>query len=147
MISSAIAKLIRGAVDDGVMVKPSTDTVKLSANALPCVVYTLLYKTRRYCDGDEGPVNIRLTQSRFQIDVFAASMTAAEAIANAITADQSGDGLDGYQGDVDADSSVTRIERIYFDDGDSFQRLERIEGEQNSIARYSLDLIAEFRGN
>jgi hypothetical protein len=130
MIDVALHKLIAAATGLGLRVTPSTETV-LVTKALPRLVYTLIGVKRRY--SDKG--NCGLTQARYQLDIFAEKATEARAIADALRVS-----LDGKATTFDG----TKIDRIYFD-SEQFARGDGSEGANKVPARYSQDLIVEYR--
>lgn len=130
MIDVALATLVKAHAGVAARVTPGTETVLLTRD-LPRVIYTLIGVTRRYSDGG----NTGLAQARYQLDVFADKATEARAVADAIRV-----GLDGHKGTTDG----TRIDRVYFD-AENFAKGEKIEGANRTVARYSQDVIIEYR--
>jgi hypothetical protein len=128
-LNTALFNLISTAVGH-TRVHPSTETVTVSSN-FPKVIYTRIATVRRYCDdGNSG-----LTQARYQLDIFADKVSTAESIADQIRI-----ALDGYSGTSDS----TTILRISFD-SENFSKGEKQEGANKTPARYSQDLICEYR--
>lgn len=130
MIDNALHSLLTTHAGVATRITPSTETVLVHTD-LPRVVYTLIGTTRRYSDSG----NSKLTQGRYQLDIFADKGTQARSIADAIR-----NGLDGYAGTT----KETTILRIYFD-SESFGKAERIEGVNRTVARFIQDLIIEYR--
>ena len=130
MIDVALTTLLKAAAGAATRVTPSTET-ELVYTQLPRVIYSLIGLDRRY--SDDG--NAGLTQARYQLDIFADKASQARAVADAIRI-----GMDGHSGTTDG----TKIERIYFD-SENFAKGERIEGANRTVARYSQDMVVEYR--
>ncbi len=128
MIDNAITSLLKQYAD---RVYPSTEIVKVTSG-LPKVIYSQIDGERRYCDAGD----INLTQAIFQLDIFGEYPSAARSLAKTIR-----EGLDGYSGTVDS----TRIKRIYFPNGERFERGERAEGENKTVARFIQQMTVEYR--
>lgn len=130
MIDVALHSLIAQHAGVSTRVTPSTETVFVSKD-LPRVVYTLIDTVRTYSDkGNSG-----LVRARYQLDIFAAKVTEARAVADALRI-----GLESYAGTTDD----TKVDRIYFD-SEQFAKGDRVEGANQITARFSQDLIVVYR--
>jgi len=139
MIDAAINTLLRNASELAEKVKPSVERVNVVAG-LPKLVFSRLPGTdRRYTDdGANGPF-----QARYQVDIFAEKLLEAVEIARRITspADDTVFGLDGYRGTV----ASTFIHRVYFTNEHWTVGDTEVDGKQQTIPRYIIELIVEYR--
>lgn len=130
MIDIALVSLLRLHAGAGQRVNPSSETFQI-ADELPRVVYTLIDVQRDYTDdGSTG-----LATGRYQLDIFASTVTAARNVADAIRI-----GMDGYTGTIDG----TAILRVWFD-SERFGQELRDEKSKKTIARYVLDVFVAYR--
>ena len=130
MIDVAITTLLRTPAGGTNRVRPGSERVQITTSALPFVTDTLLSLRRDYTDDGSG-----LVKARYQVDIYAATLTAARTIADAIR-----NTLDDYVGTVDA----TPIKRIYFDD-EAFDGATQNPGAQQVAVRYRMDMLVDYR--
>lgn len=131
MIDNAIVDLLRTHAGCSDRIYSGGQKVE-NTQALPKVVYTWLGGDGLYCD--DG--NVGLVKGRYQLDIFAATPTAARTIADAIR-----NGMDGHASTID----TTKIERIYFPDRGQVHKPETQVGQSAAAARFSQDLLVDYR--
>lgn len=131
MIENALRKLIVDHAGIGVSIFPSTEVGDVT-KALPKVCYTLVSAPRGY--SDDGPVGI--VTARYQLDVFAATLTQARGIVDAVR-----QGTDGFAGTLDA----TPILRVSWPDGESWGGETPIAGQNVAVARVRADVRVTYR--
>jgi hypothetical protein len=132
MIDTAITTLLKANAGVGDRVYSGGEVVEVTRD-LPKVVYTFIPAGSRLYT-DDG--NAGLVKGRYQLDVFAARPSAARAIADTIRV-----ALDGYSGTSDG----TKIDRIYFPDGEQMQKAEQPVGQSATAARYTQDMLVDYR--
>jgi hypothetical protein len=130
VIDVALVTLIKQHAGTADRVHSGGERVELTRD-LPKIVYTLIGLDRLYCD--DG--NVGLVKGRYQLDIFAATPTAARTIADNIRV-----GLDGYAGTVDG----TTLLRVYFD-SERMQPPQQPVGQASTAARFTQDLIVDYR--
>lgn len=130
MIDVALRKLILEHAPAASVV-PSTE-VGIVAQGLPKVAYTLISAPRGLTDS--GPV--RLITARYQLDIFAATLTAARTITASLAS-----GLHGY-GPATVDN--TPILLVAFDE-ESFGTTVPAAGANAAAARVQQDVSVTYR--
>ncbi len=131
MIDVAIVTLLKQHAGVESRVFSGGETVEVN-RGLPKVLYTYIGGPRDYSDdGADG-----IVEGRYQLDVFAIRPTDARTIANVIRA-----GLDGYSGTING----TAIDRIHFPEDAVMQKPEQPVGQSATAARYSQDMIVNYR--
>lgn len=130
MIEVALRTLVMGFAQVGDRVKPSTEVGPVAAD-LPKIAYTLIGSPRSMTNS--GPVNV--VTARYQLDIFAATVTEARTIADRTRA-----ALNGYRGTVDG----TPIQLVRFDD-DSFSATTPTAGANAAAARLQQDVFVTYQ--
>lgn len=133
MIDVALTTLLKASAGVGDRVYCGGEVVEVTRDP-PKVVYTWIGGDTIY--SDDG--NVGLIKGRYQLDIFAARPTACRSIADAIR-----NALDGYSGSQDG----TPIVRIYFPDRGQVIGPEVPVGQKASAARFSQDLLIDYREN
>jgi hypothetical protein len=137
MISTAITQLLRAVLPVDTQIGPGTDSTKTTAANR--VLYTRIDSDTP--STDEGSSGI--VSARYQLDIFAPTLMAAETLRDKVrkkwVQDGSG-GIENYKGTID----TTKIDTISFDT-DSFQSQDKIEGDAGTLARCLQDFNVTYR--